>query len=790
MRTLLVYDNASTPYLPIFQSLATRANLSVVSTSSPIDSLGSLLALADESIVSAILVARESLLPHVISDDPKPTLSAWRGSMLKFRIPILILAPLQHLVSVPYGQFLLTSDLKKLHQLSYQPPLFAFETIDSYSGYQRLLTDASSCLIGSLDIETRSYPRSLEDYSDSADFDVECDFDTLITCISYTLLLPDLSFRTYVIPFFDFRGPHFLTTEELMEAYSVMRKVNAMDFPKVMQNGMYDTIHLLRYHAPPRNWIFDTMGLAHGAYAELPKGLEFLSSLYLPDHRAWKHSADEASKRKDDQLYWKYNAQDTYRTLRIFLAMIFGALPSYAWKNYSMLFPLVFPFLAAGLDGLKTNNEKRRELLRSKQHQQAQALSDLRTMFNDPDFNPASPKQVKYYLYSVWGAKDPHIGKKKTASGGKVKMVEGTDKKNLAEASQQHPILNKICTTLLSHRDASKACSTYYSFAQRNARLLYSIDPFGTETGRSSCKSSSLWCGAQVQNIPSYAKKMLVADEGWVIVEIDNSQSEARCTAYLSKEPALKEALETPGKDFYKTLGFLFFQIPYDEVTKEFRNRVIKKIVHGTNYMMGWNTFVENATMDVIYLAASWLKIEIIPDEEKKKESKTRMTVKTFATMLLDSYHVPFPRVRRWYQETQKSISSTKKLVSPLGYTRIFFSDPAKNHNALMGAVAHGPQNLSVAILNRQLLRLWERECLNGSGDVRFLAQIHDSVLLQVRVSALDKIESLRSSMETTIKVNGWDLRIPTDVKCGQVWGEELSVEEMKERLKEKLGCR
>jgi hypothetical protein len=142
--------------------------------------------------------------------------------------------------------------------------------------------------------------------------------------------------------------------------------------------------------------------------------------------------------------------------------------------------------------------------------------------------------------------------------------------------------------------------------------------------------------------------------------------------------------------------------------------------------------------------------------------------------------------VRKWYQEVQKGISNTKKLVSPLGYTRIFFSDPAKNHNALMGAVAHGPQNLSVAILNRQLLKLWERECLSGNGDVRFLAQIHDSVLLQVKITALDKIEGLREGMETTIKVNGWDLRIPTDVKCGRVWGEEYSVEEMKE----KLGCK
>jgi hypothetical protein len=47
---------------------------------------------------------------------------------------------------------------------------------------------------------------------------------------------------------------------------------------------------------------------------------------------------------------------------------------------------------------------------------------------------------------------------------------------------------------------------------------------------------SNFWCGTQIQNIPYYAKEMLIADEGFILCEPDNSQSEARCTAYLAQD--------------------------------------------------------------------------------------------------------------------------------------------------------------------------------------------------------------------------------------------------------------
>lgn len=89
-----------------------------------------------------------------------------------------------------------------------------------------------------------------------------------------------------------------------------------------------------------------------------------------------------------------------------------------------------------------------------------------------------------------------------------------------------------------------------------------------------------------------------MAPEGYLILEIDKSQSEARCTAYLSGDKDLIQALEDPPetagiKDFYCYTGYKFFAVEFDK--KHDLRQAVKKIIHGTNYMMGAMTFIDSA---------------------------------------------------------------------------------------------------------------------------------------------------------------------------------------------------
>jgi DNA polymerase I-like protein with 3'-5' exonuclease and polymerase domains len=264
---------------------------------------------------------------------------------------------------------------------------------------------------------------------------------------------------------------------------------------------------------------------------------------------------------------------------------------------------------------------------------------------------------------------------------------------------------------------------------------------------------------------------MLVADEGFEIFEADNKQSEGRTTAYCSQEEALILALEHATQDFYKTLGTLFFDMPYEEVSDFFRNKVLKKIVHGTNYMMGAGTFIENIGARILFETAHKLGLQIVDRVTANK--KNQRTLRGFAKELLEGYHKPFPRVREWYNEIKMEIKTTGRLVSPLGHTRVFFGNIDRDHTMLRSAVAHQPQNLSVEVLNIGVERAYKEILIPSNGDFRMKAQVHDSILGQWRISRRDEFAArLADCMHNPVKIHGRTMVIPIDIKTGLNWGE------------------
>lgn len=768
MRILVNYDKREQSHMSILQYHIKARNLQAIATNLPL-SIGDLVAKAQQSGCQGILLCNESTLANCVPGK-KPTLDSFRGSLLNFSVPTVVTNSLLHTTSLDHGTWLLQKDLDKFKTLSsaYKVP-FSFEVLDNTFKMEEAYNELSSAICISYDIETKTTPPN-EETLDAG--------KTFITCASWTGIYKDGSLVTYVLPLVDFLEDHWKSNEEYANALFYLRKINSLKISKVMHNGAYDCLHSIIYNAYPEQWTLDTMALMHSEFSSLPKTLDFVASITLPDYMQWKIESEEASRNKDIQGYWSYNAKDTWYTARILMHYLYH-LPAYAKKNYAKQFPLVYPCLYSAFEGMKVYEEKRLFLRKEFQTQLDRSLSDLKTMFADENFNPGSYRHVQLYLYDIFGAADPHIGKKKDAkTGNKSSVSRGTDSKNLKSVGEQHPILLKITSAILDYRTAQKAISNYFDFYKLNGRLYWSLNPFGTETDRMSCSSSSLWCGAQIQNIPYYAKGMLIADDDFTLVEFDNSQSEARCTAYLSKETHLIERLEDPDKDFYSSLGTLFFGIPYEEVTKELRNSVLKKIVHGTNYMMGNKTFVENAGLKNLLSGAEILGIKISLD---KKPPEGYMTPVQFAGFLLEAYHSPFPRVREWYKEIANEITSTHMLVSPLGHTRYFFGDVNKNHNILNGAVAHAPQNLSVQILNIGLMKVWKLT-KESKGLIRFKAQIHDSIMVQVHNSILqDTILKIKDAMDNPVTVHGRTLRIPVDYKFGDSWGNMVEVKNKKE---------
>lgn len=698
-------------------------------------------------------------VPYTGKNNPV-TLDNFRGSryMVSPTIPCIIINPMWHVAKVPHGRFLLECDIDKLAFGGWSGPKIEGEFVGSIGRLAMVLEEIKNSVICSVDIETNGedvdkyYSRKIGK-EERANGVVEVK-PVFITSIGYTILRKDGSIFSYVIPFVDY-GKEYWGELEFGAVLGFLRKSVCTGVPLVMQNGIYDILHLINYRAFPTNYMFDTMAMQHAQYAELPKSLDFLASMYCPDYQQWKFESKMASFDKSIETLCLYNMKDTYWTLRVCLHWMMNT-PSWAVDNYVKTMKLIPSCTYAHFEGMDIDNKARLTELAKREAIFEEAGTSLRIMVGDPNFNPGSWQQLEQLFYKILWAKKPNIGKSKSC----------TDEKNLEAVAEQHPLFARLVAKIRDYKEQQKAIGTYFKFLQRKGKLMYQLSPWGTETGRLASQASSFNCGTQVQNIPYYAKTQFVPKDGWVWINADYSKVEAVLTAYMAMATKLIKAVTDPEKDFYKTLGTLFFEIPYEEVTAEFRNKVLKKIVHGSNYMMQGRTFIENAKAENLFAGAQELGITITPTYIKGVEKA--MTMLEFANMLLEKYHEPFPEVRRFYAATKEKLLSTAKLTSPCGWTRLFFGDAGKDHSVLRTAVAHQPQGLGAEYMKKAAADIFDQGIAHPDwlGDARYKAQVHDSWVGVVRIERLQEfLLLLRRCMMHRIVVNGYEVIVPIDIE-------------------------
>ena len=168
-------------------------------------------------------------------------------------------------------------------------------------------------------------------------------------------------------------------------------------------------------------------------------------------------------------------------------------------------------------------------------------------------------------------------------------------------------------------------------------------------------------------------------------------------------------------------------------------------------------------------------------------------SLKQVCRYMLDVYEKTYPRVKGlWYDHIIKEVNTTGRIVSPRGWTRIFFGKPSRSNKPLLNAaVAHPPQNLSVDIINEEFYNVWRASVYNSyykdgrliecalRGVVRIKAQIHDSILFQYKEIRSDIPEIIAGIMNTTVAVKGADgvtrnMFIPSDISAGKTRWSEL----------------
>jgi len=673
----------------------------------------------------------------------KASLDDYEGSLFSYKgIEIVFIKPLKLLLSVPEQSFITSRFISKVVNPAAwnEPTEFKWSLADP-SNIQGFYETFKLAFAIAIDIET--YKENLT-----------------IRCVGYTAgfldSLGNISTVSIVIPL------------DSTWALAWVRKFNRLPAQKIFQNGKYDNSYLLRYNATPTNWLWDTAHFFHAWYAELPKDLGFLNAFFLRKVVYWKDLAET----NDLEQYYRYNALDTWATFNVWIQQILQA-PEWAKRNYVLEFPLVYPCLLAEMTGIERDIPRMVEARKELDETESRMLTSLRKMIGVPDFNPGSWQQVQKLL-TILGCKD----------------ITSTDTKSIAKAKFRHPLINRILSLISVSKDEDTDCirglrkirSNYLRLdsdadkgkdngsKEFKGRVLYAINPHGTDTGRCASRDHHFWCGFQIQNIPTgpEVKQTLKASGGFYLAECDLEQAESRDTAHISGDTALINAV-SGSRDFHSVNCSSFFGIPYVSIYDDAAQRTLnkplrnlaKRVNHGANYNMGPGVLVDTMGLKHIYEARTLLNLST---SDPKK----------IAEYLLAQFHKTYPAIRdKYYAGVINEVGTTRRLtsrayhhtrynsskysavqyISDGDWTRYCFGDPSKNKQHLNSYVAHCPQSLNARTLNEAFMEVFYEIALPNPLDYRLHAQIHDSILFSYRPGREDLADQTRKCMEIPITV-------------------------------------
>lgn len=728
-------------YLPYLKGMFNGLNTYV--TTEPISLLSHLELYCTKRGVNKVVSTNTAILSKLLERlgnfKSKPSLSNYAGSVFSLgEIDIVFIDPLKQLLTVPYGKFITARYISKLCA----PKVWGEATEFSWT----LLTASN--------LES-TYLKYKDAYAIAVDIETY-KLNLAIRCIGFTAVFFDaagnVSTHSSVLP---------LDSEF---ALTYCRKFCDLPAQKIFQNGKYDCSYLLRYNSPPKNWLWDTAHFMHSWYSELPKDLAFLNAFFLRKVVYWKDLAET----NDLHEYYKYNALDTWATANVWIQQQLQA-PDYARHNYQLEFPLVYPCLLAELTGIKRDDKRLVEARAAVDAEEEKELASLRAMLPAPGFNPGSPIQVKTLLH-ILGNKD----------------LDTSNEKDIAKAILRHPLNGRILNAILTIRGLRKLATTYLrlpSDAKQTGihageggakefcgRVLYALNPHGTDTGRLASKEHHFWCGLQIQNIPrgKEVKQTICSDDGFYLGECDLEQAESRDTAHISGDESLIQAV-SGSRDFHSVNASAFFGVPYTEIyddaagkTKDKKLRdLAKRVNHGANYNMGPGVLIDTMGLDKIWEARKLLKLLYTDPKE-------------IASHLLAQFHKTYPFIRgKYYASVINEIGISKQLVSRAfhhteynlrnykadeyidrgDWTRYCFGNPAKNKSDLNSYVAHCPQSLNARTLNEAFLKVFYEIALPNPRTFRLHAQIHDSILFSYSPQSRHHAEQVKSAMQIPVTV-------------------------------------
>jgi len=338
-------------------------------------------------------------------------------------------------------------------------------------------------------------------------------------------------------------------------------------------NAMFDGFILSNHFGiKPKGWL-DTLSMGRALHGtEVGGSLAVLSSHYGLGVKGTEVVNALGLRREAfpaDQLarYGDYCKNDVTLTWKLFNAMS-GEFPPTELRLIDLTIKM-FTEPVLQLDTVLLGSYLE-EVKRKKEH--------IRGLY-DEDMLMSNPKFAG--VLREWGVEPPM--KKSPTTGKQTYAFSKTDEEFKALLEHEEPGVQALVAARLGTKSTIEETRTerFIGIAKRGA-LPVPLRYYAAHTGR--------WGGddkVNLQNLPrkSPLKYAIIPPEGYVILDSDSSQIEARTLAWLAGQNDLVQAFDN-GEDVYKIMASAIYGKPESEITKDERF-VGKTTILGAGYGMG-----------------------------------------------------------------------------------------------------------------------------------------------------------------------------------------------------------
>lgn len=307
---------------------------------------------------------------------------------------------------------------------------------------------------------------------------------------------------TMCIPLVERGDPYWQEEEEVRIWEALAELLGDEKVGKIGQNLIFDIHFLLKENSIlTRGRLADTM-VAHSLmFPDLPKGLDFLASVYTrepyykDDRKMWNDPY------ADPEKFWTYNAKDAAVTYEVWNELKekldkdgYQAMHDFTTRLYGPLCFMMLRGFKVDLSGLENTKKTIAQELEAKQ-------VELDTTAETP-FNPASPKQCLAYFYGTKGIAPYLNPKTKKPTVDDTALSRIWRKYRLKEARLVQEI-----------RKLQKLSGTYLEVVlDEDNRLRSSYNPRGSRFGRLSSSQTIYKTGMNMQNLHPEFSKLLISD--------------------------------------------------------------------------------------------------------------------------------------------------------------------------------------------------------------------------------------------------------------------------------------